>query len=340
MRFLHDFLVKREPRAAPARVPEAVHEGAGGRVLLVVPQGAPRRAGEQLPLDPRLQRLRQLAGQRRLGQGARSFYYPPKSQRCVDCHMPMVASNDFGNKHGHRRTRTASPPPTRRCRRRTRTPSSSKATEQFLKDGIVTVDIFAHRPGARARRGGAMVPGGDLVDDLRGRRRRRSRSARRRRRRAGAAGHRAARTAWTPPCAAATLCAWTSSSARARSATSSRAARWTPSTSGSSCRRSTTRARSIFWSGEVEDGGKGPVEKGAHFYRSLQMDAHGNPINKRNAWSTRAVVYVRLIPPGAADTVHYRLQIPETRRRPDHAEGEAELPQVPVVSTRSSRTPA
>jgi len=61
----------------------------------------------------------------------------------------------------------------------------------------------------------------------------------------------------------------------------------------------------------VEDNGKGPVEKGAHFYRSLQVDAHGNPINKRNAWATRAVVYVRLIPPGAADTVHFRMKVPE-----------------------------
>ncbi len=41
------------------------------------------------------------------------------------------------------------------------------------------------------------------------------------------------------------------------------------------------------------------------------MDAHGNPINKRNAWATRAVVYVRLIPPGAADTVHFRMKVPE-----------------------------
>ena len=40
------------------------------------------------------------------------------------------------------------------------------------------------------------------------------------------------------------------------------------------------------------------------------MDEHGNPINKRNAWATRAVVYVRLIPPGAADTVHYRMNVP------------------------------
>jgi hypothetical protein len=71
------------------------------------------------------------------------------------------------------------------------------------------------------------------------------------------------------------------------------------------------KGRNVFWSGRVEDDGKGPVEKGAHFYRSLQVDARGNEINKRNAWATRAVVYVHLIPPGAADTVHYRLHIPE-----------------------------
>src|SRR4029450_1350926 len=63
--------------------------------------------------------------------------------------------------------------------------------------------------------------------------------------------------------------------------------------------------------GWVEDGGKGPVEKGAHFYRSLLLDDHGNPINKRNAWMARSLAYVRLIPPGAADTVHYRLRVPE-----------------------------
>jgi tetratricopeptide (TPR) repeat protein len=71
------------------------------------------------------------------------------------------------------------------------------------------------------------------------------------------------------------------------------------------------KGQTIFWSGMVADDGKGPVEKGAHFYRSLQVDGHGNPIDKRNAWSTRAVVYVRLIPPGAADTVHFRMKIPE-----------------------------
>ena len=60
----------------------------------------------------------------------------------------------------------------------------------------------------------------------------------------------------------------------------------------------------------MEDDGKGPVEPGAHFYRSYQLDGDGNPINKRNAWQARSVLYVRLIPPGAADVAHYRVTIP------------------------------
>jgi Tfp pilus assembly protein PilF len=70
------------------------------------------------------------------------------------------------------------------------------------------------------------------------------------------------------------------------------------------------RGRTLFHSGLVKEDGKGPVEPGAHFYRSLMLDGHGNPINKRNAWMTRSIAYVRLIPPGAADTVHYRLIVP------------------------------
>jgi tetratricopeptide (TPR) repeat protein len=71
------------------------------------------------------------------------------------------------------------------------------------------------------------------------------------------------------------------------------------------------KGRVLLHSGGVADDGTGPVDPGAHFYRSQQLDAHGNVINKRNAWMTRSVAYVRLVPPGAADTVHYRLQVPE-----------------------------
>jgi tetratricopeptide (TPR) repeat protein len=72
----------------------------------------------------------------------------------------------------------------------------------------------------------------------------------------------------------------------------------------------------MFWSGMVEDEGKGPVEKGAHFYRSYMLDGEGNPINKRNAWQARSVLYVRLIPPGAADVAHYRVKIPKDAAGP------------------------
>ena len=60
------------------------------------------------------------------------------------------------------------------------------------------------------------------------------------------------------------------------------------STSGWNCKAKDADGRVIFWSGNVEDGGQGPVEPGAHFYRSYQLDADGNPINKRNAWQARS----------------------------------------------------
>ena len=34
------------------------------------------------------------------GQGARSFYYPPKPSQCADCHMPKTASRDMGAVNG------------------------------------------------------------------------------------------------------------------------------------------------------------------------------------------------------------------------------------------------
>ena len=58
-----------QPQAAQGHLHEAVHAGAIGRVLRLLPQGAPRCSGEQLPLGARVQRLRQLAGQRRFRTG-------------------------------------------------------------------------------------------------------------------------------------------------------------------------------------------------------------------------------------------------------------------------------
>ena len=69
--------------------------------------------------------------------------------------------------------------------------------------------------------------------------------------------------------------------------------------------------KTVFWNGRIDaPDGNGPVDPSAHFYRAYMLDAHGNLINKRNAWALRTVLYSNTIPPGAADTVRYRLEIP------------------------------
>src|SRR2546428_10757500 len=94
------------------------------------------------------------------GQGARSFYYPAKSQKCADCHMPLVPSHDMGNingfVHSHR-----FPAANMALPFANQDPKQLEVTEQFLKDKIVSVDIFALAP-ARPAAEGAELPGAQL----------------------------------------------------------------------------------------------------------------------------------------------------------------------------------
>ncbi len=85
---------------------------------------------------------------------------------------------------------------------------------------------------------------------------------------------------------------------------------------GSNCKPATPTDASSFGAAQLPMAGDGPVEPGAHFYRSYQLDGDGNPIDKRNAWQTRSLLYVRLIPPGAADVAHYLVRIPKDARGP------------------------
>ena len=240
------------------------------------------------------------------GQGARSFYYPPHSQQCADCHMPLTPSHDFGNVsgyvHSHRFPGANTAVPTAN-----EDSDQLKLTENFLKSGILSVDIFALSAESVAAKAVA-APQSDTATTF-------------------AVGEEAE-----------TKIASATSEATPISAPLDRVhpvvrrgdtvrvdvvvrtkkvGHFFPGGTVDAydtwleLKAVDERGQTVFWSGMVEDNGHGPVEKGAHFYRSLQIDQHGNAINKRNAWSTRAVVYVRLIPPGAADTVHYRMHIPE-----------------------------
>src|SRR5262249_29434456 len=88
------------------------------------------------------------------GQGARSFYYPPKSQKCADCHMPLTPSKDFGNingmVHSHRFPGANMAVPTAH-----EDHEQLQITGDFLKSKILTVDIFAISPAqAELKSGG------------------------------------------------------------------------------------------------------------------------------------------------------------------------------------------
>ena len=70
------------------------------------------------------------------GQGARSFYYPPKSTTCSDCHMPLVASNDPGQRDGKVHSHRFPAANTAVAVRQPATQEQMEVTEKFLKSGL------------------------------------------------------------------------------------------------------------------------------------------------------------------------------------------------------------
>ncbi len=245
------------------------------------------------------------------GQGARSFYYPEKPSNCVDCHMPLVKSADpaghGGLVHSHRfpGANTAVPFVNRDA-------EQLRVTEEFLKAGIVSVDIYAITPVET-------VAGAPEM-------RRRASEAQ-----AAASTFAVGEEAETGPGPVVLREVGRLAAPIDRAAPSVRpgdtvrvevvvrtrkVGHFFPGGTVDAfdvwleLKAEDETGRVVFWSGMVEEGGRGPVEPGAHFYRSYQLDAEGNPINKRNAWQTRSLLYVRLIPPGAADVAHFRLRAP------------------------------
>jgi Flp pilus assembly protein TadD len=244
------------------------------------------------------------------GQGARAFYYPKAPMNCADCHMPQVPSQDDGNVngliHSHRFPGANTAVPTAN-----QDQAQYEFAKNFLQDKQLSVDIFAISPAGKessapARPGGGapeiattFAVGEESDSSLP----------------KGPAGEVRPITAPVDRTDAAVR---RGDDTRVDVVVRTRkVGHFFPGGTVDAfdvwleLQATDEKDQTIFWSGKVEDDGKGPVEPGAHFYRSLQIDAHGNPINKRNAWATRSVVYVHLIPPGAADTAHFRMHIPE-----------------------------
>ena len=251
------------------------------------------------------------------GQGARSFYYPPKSSTCVDCHMPLVSSRDPGRHrdgtiHSHRFPGANMAVPFVNHDK-----AQMQATEDFLKSGALTVDIFAVSPVDERTEGTRMIRRtGDAPQAMSsfavGEEAEAQRSVMIRE-----VGQIAA------PIDKAAPGVQPGSSVRVDVVVRTRkVGHFFPGGTVDAfdvwleLQARDADGKVVFWSGQVTDEGRGPVEPGAHFYRSYQLDGHGNPINKRNAFQTRSVLYVRLIPPGAADVGHFRMRIPKDVRGP------------------------
>jgi hypothetical protein len=248
------------------------------------------------------------------GQGARSFYYPDKPMNCSNCHMPLVASKDPGNingmVHSHRFAAANTAVPTANQDQK-----QLREVEAFLKSGFITVDIFAASP----------------VDEEHGQ------TAMRRRTGEGpqlsssfAVGEEAEQAGAVTIREVGRMLAPVETGTFQRGQTirldtvvrTRKIGHFFPAGTVDAfdvwleLQAKDAGGKIIFWSGKVEDNGRGPVERGAHFYRSYQIDGAGNMINKRNAFQTRSVLYVRLIPPGAADVAHFRLHIPKDAKGP------------------------
>jgi tetratricopeptide (TPR) repeat protein len=249
------------------------------------------------------------------GQGARSFYYPTKSQSCADCHMPLVASHDPGNREGQVHSHRF-PGANTAVAFANHDDSQLKAEEDFLKSGFITVDIFAASPASDHTGTTAMHRRNDSPQTNT----------------TFAVGEEAEQQGDVTIREVGNIAApLDSSGAKLEPGSTVRVdvvvrtrkiGHFFPGGTVDAfdawleLQARDGDGRMIFWSGNVTDGGRGPVEPGAHFYRSFQLDGDGNPIDKRNAWQTRSLLYVRLIPPGAADVAHYLVRVPKDAHGP------------------------
>ena len=266
------------------------------------------------------------------GQGARSFYYPPKPQTCTDCHMPTLESQDFGNYHGIIHSHQFPAANTALAYENEDT-EQLDTVEKFLKANQVSVDIFGVSPeqtnSGNAKGSVATAPLGAApqIQTTFGVGEESQFTAP-----TGQQQFAAPAAMLTAPFGRTPIQVRRGDTVRVDVVVRTRGVgHFFPGGTIDAfdlwleLRAKDDSGRTIYWSGGAgqNDDGNGPVDPGAQFYRALLIDAHGNPILKRNAWSERAVVYVHLIPPGAADSVHYRLYIP--RYAGNHITLEAKL---------------
>ncbi len=226
------------------------------------------------------------------GQGIASFYYPAKAEaNCNGCHMPLVEASERPNfsarirdDSGLRKTLDHQFPSANTALPwllRESLPDAEGAIEKHRKflEGVMRVDIFG------LREGGTIT--GDLLAPIR------------------------------PE-----VPALRPGSSYLVETVIRTVKMGHPFTQGTADSNEVWMDVTVTSGGRVigRSGGRdratNAVDPWSHFVNAFVIDREGNRINRRNAQDIFVPLYSNQIPPGAADAVHYRLEVPPDLREP------------------------
>ncbi len=213
------------------------------------------------------------------GHGVESFYYPERAALgCADCHMPLKASNDFGarrfDESGELKIHDHSfVGANTAVATFFGNEDQVRAHQEFLSSGKLRIDVFGLREGGTID--------GELLAPIR------------------------------PELPV--LKPGTSYLVEVVIRTLKIGHLFTQGTIDSNEIWVDITARLngkvIGRSGAMDEDGY--VDPWSHFVNALVLDRHGNRIDRRNAQDIFVKLYDHQIPPGAAQVVHYRLNLPE-----------------------------
>ncbi len=217
------------------------------------------------------------------GRGARSFYYPPKAEaRCAGCHMPLRASRDFGaqafDDSGTLQIHDHRFAAANTGVAHLRGDAETVKAHQAFLDKVVTLDLFGLREGGTVS-GRLIGPLGADAPALQPGQRYLVELVLRTRK----VGHH-----FTQGTADSNE-VWVDVTARAGD-------------------------RLIGRSGALEPDGR--VDPWAHFTNVYMLDRQGRKVDRRNVQDIYVPLYDKQIPPGAAQVVHYALEVPRDVRGP------------------------
>lgn len=216
------------------------------------------------------------------GHGARSFYYPPKAQaNCNDCHMPAMASDDLGSRYMAELGKLGVhnhffPSANTALAHWMNDADGVAAHREYLKDNL-RIDLFG------IRRDGSVT--GELTAPL---------------------GDRASVRPGETVLIETVLRTLKLGHHFSQGTTDSNQIwiEWTATQNG----------QMIGRSGHRDD--REVVDPNSHFVNTFMLDRDGNRINRRNAQDIFTPLYSHQIPPGAGQSVHYRLTLPEQMNAP------------------------